>query len=700
MKFTKTGFYIAVLFCVFTFNLHVHALPGDLDTTFDTDGKTTASIGVNDYARDVAIQPDGKIVLVGYTAVDFSLNNLDVSLTRFNADGSLDTSFGTGGTVILVEAGNQRADAVLLLPGGKILAIGSDANRLTVFRFNSDGSADMTFGTNGRVTQFIGDRSNGNDAVLQPDGKIVIAGMLKITGETLTRFTVFRLNADGSFDTSFNTIGYTTLADATEAFAVALQADGKIIAGGATGNLTKGRWGRLGADGILEGASVFSDAELRDVVIQPDGKYVFAGLSVPPGGGLRRFTIARFNTDKTRDVHFGNGGFNWVDWSSLGGSITEAYSLFIQPSGRIIVGGLVLSTDHESFGLARFGAHGFLDQGFGNGGKVLTLPGTGGSAGGELGAIAQQADGKIVAVGNGFNGASFDYAAARYDAGDSNTAQNRAQYDFDGDGRSDVSVYRPSTGAWYIFNSRDSSVTVRTFGITNDVPVPADFDGDAKTDFAIYRPSNAQWWYLFSGGNGSPQQFTYTVGGVPRPGDFSGDGRADIIAYEPVTWNRRDSANTSPSNVVFGAAGDKPVLGDFDGDAKVDPAIYRPSTGEWWYAASASGGAHRAARWGISTDIPAPADYDGDFRTDFAVYRPSEGVWYIYNSATNSPTILNFGLSEDKPVAADYDGDGKADIAVFRPSTGVWYLMQSTAGFSAMQFGVSTDIPTPNAFVP
>ena len=94
------------------------------------------------------------------------------------------------------------------------------------------------------------------------------------------------------------------------------------------------------------------------------------------------------------------------------------------------------------------------------------------------------------------------------------------------------------------------------------------------------------------------------------------------------------------------------------------------------------------------------ADFDGDGKTDFAVYRASTGVWYILNSGNGSTTIQNFGLSEDKPVAADYDGDGRADIAVFRPSNGVWYLLRSTSGFTAMQFGISTDTPTPNAYVP
>lgn len=687
----KFGILCANLFCLFVFCLNVHAIPGDLDTTFDGDGKTSTSLGVYDFAWAVAIQPDGKIVAAGHTDTVNPPTNADISLVRYNADGSLDTSFGTGGKVLLTESGVQRANSVIILPDGKILAVGIYLGHVGVFRFNANGSLDTTFDTDGKVNHVIGAQSAGNDAVLQPDGKIVIVGFVQPMNDS-QKFTVFRLNPDGSLDTSFNSTGYTIVPHGgSYATTVALESDGGIVAGGKDqgGDLT-GYLGHFSTDGFLESPDLAQcNVQIEDVAVQPDGKVVFAGYIRYSGTGTVTAVI-RFNTDNTPDMRFGNNGIIILDWGE-GGFLSRGTSLFLEPDGRIVLGGHARIQNAFHLGIARFNAHGFPDIGFGNGGKVTTPFG-------QVSKLARQSDGKIVAVGYNEFGGGADYVAARYNTGASNTLPNRAQYDWDGDGRADIAVFRPSTATWYVLNSFNSSVSIRVFGIPGDVPTPADYDGDAKTDHSIYR--NGVWWRLESSGNGTPLEYPFTITGFPRPGDFNGDQRADIITYSFGFWRRRNPIGIDNADVAFGTTGDKPLLGDFDGDAKTDPAIYRPATGEWWYAASSAGGQHRAARWGIAEDIPVPGDYDGDFITDFAVYRASEGIWYIYNSSDGSVFIMRFGLAEDKPVAADYDGDGKADIAVFRPSTGIWYLLRSTAGFTALQFGISTDIPPPNAFVP
>ncbi|HVE57167.1 MAG TPA: FG-GAP-like repeat-containing protein [Pyrinomonadaceae bacterium] len=272
-------------------------------------------------------------------------------------------------------------------------------------------------------------------------------------------------------------------------------------------------------------------------------------------------------------------------------------------------------------------------------------------------------------------------------------------FDYDGDGRADVSVFRASENKWYILQSSILTVREKFFAIADDIPVPADYDGDGKTDLAVFRPASGDWWYLSSINNAQISVNFGQAGDIPRPSDFDGDGKTDYVLYRPSNsvWYRYGSTGVT-SVIAFGIAEDKPLVGDFDGDGKSDPAVFRPSTGNWWYASSVNG-QFISVHWGASGDIPVPGDYDADGKTDFVVFRPSDGGWYILYT-TGSYTIATFGTVGDKPVAADYDGDGRADIAVFRPSTGTWYLLQTTSGFGAVNFGVSSDVPTENAFVP
>ena len=274
-------------------------------------------------------------------------------------------------------------------------------------------------------------------------------------------------------------------------------------------------------------------------------------------------------------------------------------------------------------------------------------------------------------------------------------------FDYDGDGKADLSVFRPSTTTWYIQNSNATgSFNIQTFGLSSDTIVPADYDRDGKTDIAVFRSSTGTWYSLNSATNTTAIVNFGTNGDLPVPADYDGDGKADYAIYRPSTgtWWISQSSNNAVTVTNFGLSDDKPTLGDFDGDGKSDIAVYRPSNGVW-YRLNSSNGQFAAYQFGISTDNPTPADFDGDGKTDIAVYRPSTGTWYIVNSAGNSIAIINFGLAEDKPVPADYDGDGKADIAVFRPSSNIWYLQRSTSGFVAQQFGAGGDLATPNAFI-
>jgi uncharacterized repeat protein (TIGR03803 family) len=277
--------------------------------------------------------------------------------------------------------------------------------------------------------------------------------------------------------------------------------------------------------------------------------------------------------------------------------------------------------------------------------------------------------------------------------------------DFGGDNRSDITVFRPSSGQWRVLESETSFTVSRihAWGLPGDVPAPGDFDGDGTADAAVYRPSDGTWWVLKSS-SGFTAAFTAQWGldgDTPVPADYDGDGRAEIAIYRPYTgeWYIRWSASDYATWAVYawGLAGDVPVPGDYDGDGLIDLAVHRPSDGVWYVRTSSSG--YTAAsqyQWGLAGDIAVPGDYDGDGRTDVAIYRPSSGGWYVLQSSGGFTTfILRFwGLEGDTPVAADYDGDGKTDLAVFRPGNAVWYILNSSTGvWESHQWGLGGDAP-------
>jgi hypothetical protein len=213
--------------------------------------------------------------------------------------------------------------------------------------------------------------------------------------------------------------------------------------------------------------------------------------------------------------------------------------------------------------------------------------------------------------------------------------------DYDGDGKTDPAIFRPSTGLWAILKSSTnySSALYVSWGLSTDVPAPADFDGDGKTDPAIFRPSTGLWAMLKS-----------------------------------------STGYASASYVTWGLSTDVPMQSDYDGDGKADPAVFRPSTGGWYaLRSSTSYASYLGVSWGLSTDVPVPGDYDGDGKTDPAVFRASAGGWYILHSHTNYTTSTGviWGGAADVPVPGDFDGDGTTDVAVFAPSTGGWLIQKS-----------------------
>ena len=274
--------------------------------------------------------------------------------------------------------------------------------------------------------------------------------------------------------------------------------------------------------------------------------------------------------------------------------------------------------------------------------------------------------------------------------------------DYDGDHLTDVAVFRPSTGYWYIMRSsfptsRTGKISIR-WGLPTDVPVPGDYDGDGKADIAVWRPSTGHWYALLSSRNYSMNSYLDVQWGYPTdrpmPGDYDGDGRTDIGVWRASTghWYVLLSSESywpgSYLDVLWGYATDQPLLGDFDGDGRADIGVWRPSTGYWyvlWSSQQYRASTYLASQWGFSTDVPQVGDFDGDGKADITVWRPSTGYWYARLSgqgyATSSYLAKQWGLPTDLPVPADYDGDGKTDVGVHRRSDATSYVLDSSHAF-------------------
>ena len=272
--------------------------------------------------------------------------------------------------------------------------------------------------------------------------------------------------------------------------------------------------------------------------------------------------------------------------------------------------------------------------------------------------------------------------------------------DFDGDGKTDLSTFSPSTGLWTYANSSDGSVNAAFFGNSNDIIVPGDYDGDGKSDIAVWRPSNGVWYVLGSSSGFFAAQFG-SQGDVPVPGDYDADGRTDLAVWRPSGGIWYVNQSTLGVRILqWGSPGDKPLAGDFDGDGKSDLGIWRPSNGVW-YILKSSSTLPMYIQFGSDGDKPLVADLNGDGLTDFTIFRPSTGFWYILTNGTFEFTGGPFGKATDIPVPGDYDGDRRTDIALFRPEGSIWYRINSSDGSIVVEvFGADGDRPSPASVHP
>lgn len=285
----------------------------------------------------------------------------------------------------------------------------------------------------------------------------------------------------------------------------------------------------------------------------------------------------------------------------------------------------------------------------------------------------------------------------------------RVKDDFDGDGRTDLSVWRGAQSDWLVVRSSNLSLKTEPWGAAyapyNDIPVPGDYDGDGKYDVAVWRPLDGTWYVINSSDGVKRAQAWGIVGDTPVPGDYDGDGKTDFAVWRGSegAWYILRSSDNKVQAVKWGAQfapyDDIPVAADYDGDGKTDIAVFRQLDGTW-YILRSSNNSIQSEVWGLGTDTPVPGDYDGDGKYDLAVWRGSESNWYILRSSDGQVFSKSWGTPDspynDIPVPGDYDGDGKFDIAVWRTLDGGWYVIRSSDGKSFIQvLGQKGDTPIP-----
>jgi uncharacterized delta-60 repeat protein len=405
------------------------AAAGDLDSRFGNGGVAFTDFSqTDDYAFGIAVQSDGKIVVSGQSGIYPDLHS---ALVRYNRNGRLDSTFGTGGKVVVTF--NSVSDylfAVALQSDGKIVAAGSTSGTAFLLaRFNADGSLDQAFGTNGSIETTFGDQTAaGRAIVVQADGKIVVVGVSGVGSYSeLNDFALARYNSDGSLDQSFGSGGKVKThfpgVDNTgsSATSVALQPDGKLVVGGycKQNDRTPHQFAvaRYNSNGTLDSAfgqagKVMTRLGLGDaysfgIALQSNGRIVLAGYSETTLD--HDFSLVGYTANGTLDSAFGNGGTVTTDFSGATDDI--AYVMTMQSDGKLVVAGRTGEYPQNDFAVARYSSDGQLDQTFGVGGKVVSDFSSIDQAYG----IALQPNGKIVVAGVAFaNGANFDFAAARY----------------------------------------------------------------------------------------------------------------------------------------------------------------------------------------------------------------------------------------------------------------------------------------------
>lgn len=631
----------------------------------------------NGHVYTLLAQPDGKILVGGIFG---GLGNSSGSIARnflgrLNSDGSVDSSFNPGA--------NNAVRVFAVQPDGKIL-VGGEFNALGggglgtserdyLGRLNSDGSLDATFnpGTNGIVYALA----------VQPDGKILVAGDFTTIGGGHTgstaRSRIARLLPDGSVDSTFNPGANNSV------LATALQPDGKVVVGGrftaiggGTGTSTRQHLGRLNADGSVDtGFNPGANAAVWALAVQADGRIIAGGEFEALGGGgtgttLRSY-LGRVNADGSLDTTFIN---------QPGSSVFNAYiySIAIQTDGSIVAGG------SSPYLLSYLPSGAF-------GGITATVSGPTQLVNPTVFSVVAQPSGRIL-VGGYFSDAAAggrQPVTRQYIA---RLTPSAPPVDLNADGRGDVFRYNPTSGRWVMETSADPdglSPAGSGFWSPNWIATPGRFNNDDLTDVLLVNATTGQWFEMANSGSGS---FSVLASGLWWPGwtrqvlDLDGDGLSDVFLSDSSTgqWFKclsPASGGGFSCGVGYWTSGWDPIpihTGQYGG---WDFFLYNRSTGQWWWPGrlpSSPATGFWAPDWQV---YPARllSSSTGD---DLFLFRPSTGQWFIadFHYESGQPVVSyssGFFSTGYSPHLVDLDADGLTDLLMHNPSTGRWFEFTS-----------------------
>jgi uncharacterized delta-60 repeat protein len=612
------------------------ASSGDLDPTFSGDGRATTDIATfGDTAKGVALQDDGKIVVAG--------------------------------------SGND----------------GTNWN-FEVVRYKSDGALDTTFSGDGKQTTNLGGDAFAQDVAIQSDGKIVVAGYVDPNN-----FALVRYNTDGTPDSGFDGDGIVTTSIGSgddEAFGVAIQSDGKIVAAGFSNNGTNNdfaliRYTTAGApDPDFDGDGIVttpigsgSDAAL-DVAVGSDGKIVAAGSS--SNGTTTDFAVVRYTSAGAPDSSFDGDG---IATRSIGPGNDFAFGVAVQNNGKVVVSGVNSNAGVENWALARFTNAGAPDTTFSSDGRLITVMSSAPNGGGRANDVAIQPDGRIVAAGfTQVTATSDDFALARY------KADGSLDPSFSTDGKATVPSTANNDHAEGVALQSDGKI-VLAGNDTFDQFAVARLQGLSDESPAVVR---GNVWYLDFNGDGiSDRSFAFGRSTDTKvKGDWNADGIDTAGLVRGNVWyldNNNDGH--AEKSFGFGRIDDVKVVGDWNGDGFDTPGVVRG--GDWFLDNGFDGHADVVFHYGRPTDRPIVGDWNGDGKDTAGVTRG--GAWLLDNANDGSGSDLqcSFGASSDAKIAGDWNGDAKDGVGVVRD--GIFYLNDGCDSLyeHSIAFGRKTDTP-------